>query len=87
MTKTMAEVLEDTAHDHRIPLVDADVKNLAAALSAAGFGLVSDAGAKALEDAADAAFKDKGIQGLRRVLIGNWLRARAAAVRGEDAHD
>jgi len=74
MTKTMAEVLEYAAHDHRMPLVDADVKNLIAALSDAGFGLVADAGAKALEDAA-ADFGD--------TYHGHWLRARAAALRGE----
>jgi len=78
MTKTMAEVLEYAAHDHRMPLVDADVKNLIAALSDAGFGLVSDAGAKALEDAA------KHLSGLgwNNACISH-LRARAVAVRGD----
>lgn len=33
----------------------------------------------ALNEAADAAFKDKSVQGLQRVLIGNWLRSRAAS--------
>jgi hypothetical protein len=39
--------------------------------------------AECLEEAADHAFKDKKIQGLQRVLIGNYLRARAVAERGE----
>lgn len=51
----------------------------AAALSAAGFGLVADAGAKALEDAADWLDPDATQAG----TISGWLRARAAAVRGE----
>jgi hypothetical protein len=44
----------------------------AAALSAAGFGLVADAKAEALEEAAD----DFG-----ETYHGNWLRTRAASIR------
>jgi hypothetical protein len=33
--------------------------------------------AQGLSEAGDAAFKDKGIQGLQRILTGNWLRAKA----------
>jgi hypothetical protein len=43
---------------------------------------IRKARAAALEDAADDAFKDKSIQGLKRVLIGNYLRARAVTERG-----
>ena len=46
-------------------------------LEAAAPHMLREAQAVALEEAADAAFKDKKIQGLQRVLIGNYLRARA----------
>lgn len=38
----MADVLADAAHRHGMDLFDFDVKNLAAALSAAGFGPAQD---------------------------------------------
>lgn len=41
----------------------------------------AEAKAEALDEAAIAAFNDKKIQGLQRVLIGNWLRARAARLK------
>lgn len=41
-------------------------------------GLIATARRDALTEAADAAFKDKSVQGLARVTIGTWLRARAA---------
>jgi len=36
---------------------------------------------EALEEAAVDAFNDKKIKGLQRVLIGNWLRNRAAQLK------
>jgi hypothetical protein len=50
-------------------------EHVATQLTAAGFGLVADAKAEALEEAA--ASIDSGGR------ISQWLRARAAAVRGE----
>lgn len=78
----MAEVISDAAYSHSIGLCDIDVKNLAGALTAHGFGDAREAGAKALEEAAE----------WETELLGNpvfgpvqrdRLRARAAAVRGE----
>lgn len=40
----------------------------------------ADAKREALEEAAVAAFRDRKIQGLQRVLIGSWLRARQAGL-------
>lgn len=41
----------------------------------------AEAKAEALEEASVAAFNDKKIQGLRRVLIGNWLRNYATQLK------
>lgn len=41
----------------------------------------AEAKAEALEEASVAAFNDKKIQGLQRVLIGNWLRNYAAQLK------
>lgn len=41
----------------------------------------ADVKSEALEEASVAAFNDKKIQGLRRVLIGNWLRNYAAQLK------
>lgn len=96
MTKTMAEVLAEHYIDITETNPDnigrcvcgysADPMNISwdehleDALSAAGFGLVADAGAKALREAAEASF-----DGLHSEPVHEWLyaRARAAAVRGE----
>jgi hypothetical protein len=79
----MAEVLtralyanSDGEPDRYIGMTEALIVQKAVdALTAAGFGLVADAKAEALEEAA--ASIDSGGR------ISQWLRARAAAVRGE----
>lgn len=84
-SKTMAEVLvEHQRHNASsclcgwAKLGHSHPEHQAAALTAAGFGDVKDAAAKALEDAADDA-DALGIEAIRPAS----LRARAAAVRGE----
>jgi len=44
--------------------------------------LFAEAQAEALREAADEAFRDKALQGLQRVVIGNWLRSRATHIEG-----
>lgn len=59
-------------------------EHLADALSAAGFGPVKEAGAEALEEAAYAITKPQpDYDGTPARFPSNWLKARAAAVRGE----
>jgi hypothetical protein len=76
--KTMAEVLAEnmdqvfTAEYGDALAFTGDAEELAELLSAAGFGLVADAKAEALEEAAD----DFG-----ETYHGNWLRTRAASIR------
>jgi hypothetical protein len=50
-------------------------------LTAAGFGDVREAGAQALEEAA--AEVDEGVPAYGQEEYADWLRARAAAVRGD----
>lgn len=70
--------------------------HLTEALSAAGFGPVADAKAEALEEAADALKPSgafwwgtsgvtvaEGASGPPTATLDDWLRTRAAAVRGE----
>lgn len=109
MTKTMAEVLVEhgewrytsgagspiECRKCGAPIETNIITHQAAALSAAGFGLVADAGAKALEDAAGLLkppgtlwWGDVGVTvadppGLPFATLDEWLRARAAAVRGD----
>jgi len=107
--KYMAEVLHDhrehaLCYDHEAGWCcicgehDIDTNwrdHVAAALTAAGFGPVKEAAAKALEDAADelelpgctaigyyASEQDSGYSEAER-HTDKWLRARAAAVRGQ----
>jgi hypothetical protein len=51
--KTMYEVLDVTNDTHQMDLSDSQVRALAEALTAAGFGLVKEAQAGALREAAD----------------------------------
>lgn len=57
---------------------DADVVNEANRIALRA--VVTTTEITALHTAAEAAFKDKSIQGLARVTVGNWLRARTAAL-------
>ena len=62
------------------------VGNVSAAVARAEFDrwlnqVKADAKAEGLEEAASAAFNDKSIQGLRRMVIGTWLSNRAAQIR------
>lgn len=72
--------------DHAIDTRRRDVEKALAALSAAGVGLVADAGSKALDDAADSREVDPATS-VELFTFGlqtrQALRARAAAVRGE----
>jgi len=106
MSKTMAEVLADKLATLD-KLTDGDgftyswfdmerpdlARELTAALTAAGFGLVADAKGEALEEAAAHLDEDASAssylddEGVTRAQLdaATWLRARAraAAVRGE----
>ena len=66
------------AYDYHDAGRGAYAEHVDAALTAAGFGPVKEAAAKALEDAADGWSDWDALEAPE-----DWLRARAAAVRGE----
>jgi len=73
--------------DEAVHARERDIEAAIAVLAAAGFGPVKEAAAKALEDAAEAAAdpspEDMDTYFIDQADVGGWLRARAAAVRGE----
>lgn len=81
----IAESKNDSDYDPEYEYTE-DASRYADALLSSG--VLVDRGesdAQALEAAADDAFKDKSIQGLARVVVGNWLRARASRLRSGKA--
>jgi hypothetical protein len=87
--KTMAEVEMDLhllIKDLHLPLSPANRELLVKTLTAAGFGLVKEAQAGALRDAADAGWVAvteyaERVQSVPPVgYLHNWLRARAASI-------